>query len=63
VLDVVFKEDESRKKAGYSASNFNMISNIAMALIRKNNEKRSFRQKRYKAALSPEFRKKIIFES
>ncbi|MFV1977500.1 MAG: ISAs1 family transposase [Candidatus Scalindua sp.] len=63
VLDVVFKEDESRKRAGYSASNFNMISKIAMALIRKNKGKQSLRQKRYKAALSPEFRKKIIFES
>ena len=63
VLDVVFKEDESRKRAGYSASNFNIISKIAMALIKKNKGKQSIIQTRYKATLSPEFRKKIIFES
>jgi predicted transposase YbfD/YdcC len=34
MLDVVFKEDESRKWKGNSTANFNMITKTASALIK-----------------------------
>ncbi len=33
MLDVVFNEDQSRRRIGNSAANFNIIAKIALALI------------------------------
>ena len=60
VLDVNFNEDKSRKRKDNSPANFNVISKIAMALLEKNNEKKSMRQKRYKAALDVKYREKVL---
>jgi predicted transposase YbfD/YdcC len=38
-LDMVFDEDSSSKRAGFSAQNFSLINKIALNLIRKNGEK------------------------
>ncbi|MCK5277971.1 MAG: ISAs1 family transposase [Cyclobacteriaceae bacterium] len=61
VLDVVFKEDESRRRSGNSANNFNIINKIAMALIKQNKGKDSIAQTRYRATLSSDFREKLIY--
>lgn len=61
VLDVVFKEDQSLKKKGNSALNFNIITKIALALIDKDTScKKSKIIKRQSAAMDDLFRAKIL---
>ena len=61
VLDVVFDEDSSRRRAGNSAANFNIISKIALGLIEKTPVKaKSKRQRRFKAGFDPIFREKVL---
>ena len=59
MLDVNFREDESKRK-GNSAANFNVINKVALALIEKCPIKKSKRQRRFKAAFDPSFREKIL---
>ncbi len=60
-LDMIFNEDNSRKRIGNSAKNFNIILKTALSLIvRESTEKISKKSKRLMAALSPEFREKIL---
>lgn len=61
VLDVQFKEDSSRKRTGNSASNFNIISKVALGLIEKVETKRqSKRQRRNMAAFGTKFREEVL---
>lgn len=61
MLDVVFAEDMSRRRAGNSAANFNIISKIALGLIERSPyKKKSKRQRRFKAGFDPEFREKVL---
>jgi len=60
VLDVVFREDSSRRRKGDSASNFNIISKIALSLLEKTNMNIPRSQKRNRAAFDPNFREKIL---
>lgn len=61
VLDVVFKEDDSLKKKENSAINYNVITKIALAMLGKEtSSKKSNVLKRHKAALSDEYREKIL---
>ena len=55
MLDVVFNEDHSRRRAGNSAANFNIISKIALALIERVPHEKSKRQRRFKAGFAPVF--------
>jgi len=61
VLDVTFKEDQARKRAGHLAENFNIIFKTALTLI--NNEKsykKSKKSKRLRALMDREYREKIL---
>jgi predicted transposase YbfD/YdcC len=60
ILDVVFKEDSSRRRKGNSAINFNIIAKIALSLIEKTEIKLPRTQKRNRAAYDPKFREKIL---
>jgi len=61
MLDVVFAEDSSRRRAGNSATNFNIISKIALGLIERSPyKKKSKRQRRFKAGFDPAFREKVL---
>lgn len=61
VLDVVFKEDQSLKKKGNSALNFNIITKMALSLIDKDSSnKKSKIIKRQSAALDDNYRAKLI---
>jgi predicted transposase YbfD/YdcC len=61
MLDVVFAEDTSRRRAGNSAANFNIISKIALGLIERSPYKmKSKRQRRFKAGFDSEFREKVL---
>ena len=49
VLDVVFQEDFSRKRAGNAAKNFSNINRIALNMLRQSNKKVSLANKRFTA--------------
>ena len=60
-LDVLFNEDASLKKKGYSALNFNLLTKAALTLIkRETSTKKSIPSKRLTAALSDKYRTKIL---
>ncbi len=60
-LDVAFKEDKLSKRKDNSASNFNIISKIAMTLIDKEKSKKaSLQKKRLIAAWNDDYREKIL---
>lgn len=60
-LDMVFKEDNSLKKKGNSAINYNIIAKMALNIIERETESKSSKpQKRKRAALDDEFRSKLI---
>lgn len=61
VLDVVFKEDQSLKKKGYSALNFNIINKVALSLIDKDtSSKKSKIVKRQSAAMDDKYRANLL---
>jgi len=60
-LDVVFKEDDSLKKKGNSALNYNIIAKIALSLIDKERStKKSKPSKRLLAALDDNYRANLL---
>jgi predicted transposase YbfD/YdcC len=61
VLDVTFREDDSRLRAGYGAENFAVIRHIALNLLKREPSKGSLKRKRYKAALNNESRSNVLF--
>lgn len=61
VLDVTFREDDSRIRAGYAPENFNIFRQLAINLLRKEPSKLSIKRKRFMAALSDKFREKVVF--
>ncbi|OAV74503.1 Transposase [Bacteroidales bacterium Barb7] len=54
-LDMVFREDEQRKRAGHAAENLTVIRKIALNLLKKDTGKESLRSKRLKAAWNKDF--------
>ncbi|KAA6316534.1 hypothetical protein EZS27_033170 [termite gut metagenome] len=60
-LDVTFREDYSRKRKGNAAHNFNIVLKSVLALLVKDTSwKASHKRKRLKAALSEEYRNKLL---
>jgi predicted transposase YbfD/YdcC len=60
VLDVTFREDESRLRKGHSPENFAVLRHIALNILRQDASKGSLRQKRYRAALDETFLLKLL---
>ncbi|GHV44152.1 ISAs1 family transposase [Bacteroidia bacterium] len=54
-LDMVFREDEQRKRAKHAATNFALIRKIALNLLKKDTGKESLRSKRLKAGWDKEY--------
>jgi len=63
VLDVVFREDDSRIRTGYAPENFNVMRQLAINLLNKDTSKGSVKKKRFRAALSDDFRKNVVFSN
>lgn len=63
VLDVVFREDDSRIRTGYAPENFNIMRQLAINLLNKETSKGSIKKKRFRAALSDDFRESVVFSS
>jgi predicted transposase YbfD/YdcC len=54
-LDMVFREDEQRKRAGHAAKNFAIVRKMALNLLKKDTDKGSMRRKRLKAAWNKDY--------
>jgi len=63
VLDVTFREDDSRIRTGYAPENFNIIRQLALNLLKKESSKLSIKRKRFMSALSDSFRERVIFSN
>ncbi len=62
VLDIAFREDESRVRKGNSPENFAAIRHIALNLLRSNKTfKGSVKTKRLNAAMDPKYMETVIF--
>lgn len=60
VLDVVFKEDQSRLRRGHGAQNMALVRRLAFNLVRKGRGKKSIKTARKAAGWSPDFLASII---
>jgi predicted transposase YbfD/YdcC len=60
VLDMIFREDEQRKRARNSAANFAIVRKIALNLLKKDSGKESLRSKRLKAGWNKNFLLKLL---
>ena len=60
VLDVVFGEDRSRKRARNAAANCAVVRKFALNLLRTRPENMSMNRKRNHCALSDEYREKCL---
>jgi predicted transposase YbfD/YdcC len=63
VLDVTFREDDSRIRKGYAPENFNIVRQLAVNLLKKEPSKLSIKRKRFMSVLSDKFREKVIFST
>jgi predicted transposase YbfD/YdcC len=55
VLDVTFREDESRVRVGNAPQNFAVLRHLAINILKKDTSKGSLKQKRFRAALDDTF--------
>lgn len=61
VLDVVFREDDSRIRKDYGAENFAVVRHIALNLLKQeHSNKFSIKKKRYVATLNPQYLEQIL---
>ena len=61
MLDVSFREDECRKRAGNATENFAMVRHIAMNLLKKENSmKKSMNVKRLQAGWDDTYLMKVL---
>ena len=55
VLDVTFREDDSRVRSGYAPENFAVLRHLALNILKHDKSKGSLKQKRFRAALNDHF--------
>jgi predicted transposase YbfD/YdcC len=60
VLDVVFREDDSRIRAGNAPENMAVLRHISLNILKKDKSKGSVRTKRYRAALDITFLEALL---
>lgn len=60
VLDVTFRQDDSRIRIGHSPENFAVLQHIALALLKKHPKTISIRRKRLQTARNDELRWEIL---
>ena len=59
-LDVTFREDHSRARKEYAATNLNTIRKLALAIVSQQKDKLSLRKRLFKAALNIDYLKKLL---
>ena len=61
VLDVVFREDQSRARTGHAAENLAATRRLALNLLRQDKEnKRSLKSQRLRATLDPDYLRQLL---
>jgi predicted transposase YbfD/YdcC len=60
VLDVVFREDGSRVRAGHAAENLGWLRRLALALLKQEDSKGTIKGKRLKAGWDNDFLEKLL---
>jgi predicted transposase YbfD/YdcC len=60
VLDVTFKEDQSRIRNGHGPENIGLLRRLSLNLLKREPSKQSLRQKRYRAAMDNDFLVKVL---
>jgi predicted transposase YbfD/YdcC len=60
VLDVIFKEDQSRLRRGHGAQNMALVRRLAFNLVRAGKGKKSIKTARKAAGWSPDFLASLI---
>lgn len=64
ILDMVFKEDESRERKNFGPENKSLLNKIALNLLKEDTQdtkKRSLKAKRYKASMDEKYLENILF--
>jgi predicted transposase YbfD/YdcC len=59
-LDVTFREDQSRLRAGHGAKNMAVMRHFALNLVRQAADKRSIKRRRKRAAYDPQYLLQIL---
>ena len=62
VLDVAFREDESRARAGHAGANLGTVRRVALSLLKRADTKGSIQTRRMKAAWDDEYMLKVLQE-
>ncbi len=60
ILDVVFREDDSRVRAGHAAENLGWLRRVALALLKQDDSKGTINGKRLKAGWDNDFLEKLL---
>uniref|UniRef100_U1JSW0 Transposase ISAs1 family protein n=1 Tax=Pseudoalteromonas citrea DSM 8771 TaxID=1117314 RepID=U1JSW0_9GAMM len=61
VLDVSFREDDSRIRRGNTAGNMTAVRHITLTMLRKEQAcKKGIKAKRFKAALNTDYAEKVL---
>jgi predicted transposase YbfD/YdcC len=59
-LDIAFREDDSRARAGHAGANLGMIRRVALSLLKRADTKNSIRTRRMKAAWDNDYLLKVL---
>lgn len=59
-LDVTFKEDQCRARIGYASQNLSVLRKLALQIVTKQKDKLSVKRRIYKAAIDPDYLKKLL---
>ena len=59
-LDMTFKEDQSRLRAGHGAKNMAVVRHFALNLVRQAGDKRSIKRRRKRASWDPQYLLQIL---
>lgn len=62
VLDVAFREDESRARAGHAGANLGVVRRVAASLLKRADTKGSIQTRRMKAAWDDDYMLKVLQE-
>ena len=62
VLDVAFREDESRARAGHAGANLGTVRRVALSLLKRADTKGSIQTRRMKAAWDDDYMLKVLQE-
>ena len=63
ILDVVFREDDSRLRNGYVAENFGLLRKFALSLLKQDTSPGSLKGKRKRAAWNTDFLESLLFSA